>query len=135
MMKKTCLLVFLFSFLLLNFLKAQECIDAIVYKTDSTGKQVDTIFCKILSEEETYYTIDNGLSITTIFSNMVVDVVRCLRPMNAYETYLYKGLNGVSQDYFDNQNTAGYYLRRASTNIFISTGLALVGAGSRTLGF
>ena len=134
-MKKKCLLVFLSSFMLLNFIKAQDCIDAVVCKIDSAGEQIDTIFCQILGEEDTYLTIDNGLSITTIFKYMVVDIIHCMRPMNAYETYLYKGLNSVSQDYFEKQNTAGYYMRKAATEIFVSTGLALVGGVSITLGF
>lgn len=134
-MKRKCLLVFLSSILLWNFAKAQDCIDAVVYKNDSIGKQVDTLFCQILSEEDTYYTIDNGLSITTIFKNMVVEAIHCFRPMNAYEIYLYKGLNSVSQDFFEKQNSAGHYMRKAATEIFISTGLALVGGVSMTLGF
>lgn len=121
--------------LLLSFANAQNCIDAVIIKLNDTGNKVtDTIICKILSSDETGYLIDNGLSITSISKNNVIDTLVCFREMNIYETYKYKGIDNVTKEYFANSYTAGNALRKAAFRTYLATGLGIVGGGSIILG-
>lgn len=132
MMKKQIL-----SFLLLfyvGFIHAQQCIDAIIIKFNEPTATTDTLFCKILNEDETHYTIDNGYAISALTKNMVIEVLRCHRAMNTFEIYKYKGIDAVTYDDFAQRNSAGNYLRKAAFNAYIATGLAMVGGVSITLG-
>ncbi|MEG2070810.1 MAG: hypothetical protein RR034_05500, partial [Bacteroidales bacterium] len=100
---------------------AQNCIDAVIIHIDN--KEIhDTLFCKILSEDTDFYTIDNGYAITTLPSNMVVTTIDCIREMDAYEVYRYEGLDQVTRDYFKNQQTAGNAFRKAAFSTYIATG-------------
>ena len=121
---------------MLHLLIGQNCIDAGNYpiniKTETLQIQS---FVKLLNEDETYYTIDNGYAISTISKNMVIDVKLCLRDMTAFEIYKYKGLDEVTFDDFTQRNTAGTYLRKAAFNAYLATGLAFAGGTCLTLGF
>ena len=132
-MKKITLFVFLF--LLIPFSNAQNCIDAVIIRLN---KQIvngpDTIFCKILSSDETSYLIDNGLSITSVSKSNVVDTLLCFREMNIYEVYKFRGIDNVTKDYFNNSHTAGAALRKAAFKTYLATGLGIVGGGSIILG-
>ncbi len=133
-MKKLSLIFgFLWCF---TSLIGQNCIDAVIIRINhQNGNTSDTIFCKVLNEDATYYTIDNGYAISTISKNMVIDVQRCLRDMTAFEIYKYKGFDEVTFDDFTQRNTAGTYLRKAAFNAYLATGLAFAGGTSLTLGF
>ena len=51
------------------------------------------------------------------------------------EAYRFKGFDKVTMDYFNQNNTVGAYLRKASVNIYIATGLAALGGTSLIMGF
>ena len=132
-MKKLILFVsFLCAFALLN---AQNCVDAVVIQLNKQiGNGTDTIFCKILSSDETSYLIDNGLSITSVSKSNVIDTLLCFREMNIYEVYKFRGIDNVTKDYFNNSHTAGAALRKAAFKTYLATGLGIVGGGSVILG-
>jgi hypothetical protein len=132
-MKKIRLFVcFLCAF---TFSNAQNCIDAVIIRLNEfADKETDTVFCKILSADETSYLIDNGLSITSISKNNVIDTLVCFREMNIYEVFKFKGIDNVTQDYFNNSLTAGDALRKAAFKTYLATGLGIVGGGSVILG-
>jgi len=122
-------------FLLISFSNAQNCIDAVIIQLNKQiGNETDTIFCKILSSDETSYLIDNGLSITSISKSNVIDTLVCFREMNIYEVFKFKGIDNVTKDYFDNSLTAGNALRKAAFKTYLATGLGIVGGGSIILG-
>ncbi|MDL2230982.1 hypothetical protein LJB75_01025 [Bacteroidales bacterium OttesenSCG-928-L19] len=130
MKKSFLILALLFAAFALN---AQDCIDAVILKVD--GSQLsDTLYCKIMAEDETNYTIDNGFAITSISKNTVEKVLLCTREMTAYEVYKFKGIDNVTMDYFQNNQTAGNYFRKAAFNMYLASGLAIVGSGSIVLG-
>ncbi len=133
MIKKLTFLILLFFSGLL--LQAQHCIDLIILKGDAQENRVsDTLFCKIMTEDETDYIIDNGFAITSIAKKMVKEVKECFRPMTNYEIYKFKGIDNVTMDYFQNAQTAGNYFRKAAFNMYLSTGLVLVGGTGIILG-
>jgi len=107
---------------------SQNCIDYIVLNTDNSIK-ADTIYCKLLNEDEAFVVIDNGHAITTIKKSLVIATKRCAREMTPYEVYKFQGLDAVTADMFNNQNTAGAYLRKAARNTYLGAGLAAVGTG------
>lgn len=113
----------------------QNCIDAIVYIADEQANRTDTLFCKILNEEETTYTIDNGYAISSLSKHVVREVLPCYREMLPAEVYRFQGLDKVTMDYFNISNTAGAALRKASFNIYLATGMAIAGGASLAMGF
>ena len=114
---------------------AQNCIDYIIYRVEFQNEsKLDTLVCKIMNEDENGYIVDNGLAITTIPKKIVQAAIPCAREMNAYELYKFKGIDNVTRDYFQNNKTAGSYLRKAGFNTYLSIGLGIVGAGSIALG-
>ncbi len=132
-MKKIALLIF--NVLLIGFLQAQDCIDALIIKVGAAEQAgTDTVFCKIMSEDELYYTVDNGLAITSIGKSSVINAIPCFRPMTAYEVYKFKGIDFVTQDYFQNSNSVGSYLRKASFNMYLAVGLGIVSGTGIVLG-
>lgn len=130
-MKKIILLIAL-SFTIFYVNAQKNCIDAIILNTQE-GK-TDTIFCKIMSEDELNYTIDNGFAITSISKLSVNQTFECVREMSTYEIYKYRGIDNVTRDYFQNTHTSGEYLRKAAFNAYLATGLAIVGTGGVVLG-
>ena len=122
-------------FLCISFnIFSQNCIDYIIIKMDNTGAPTDTIFCKLLSEDDEMVVIDNGYAITTLKRSLVVDYKRCAREMTLYEIYKFNGLDAITADMFNNQNTAGAYLRKAARNTYLGAGLAIVGSGIIIMG-
>jgi len=113
-----------------------NCIDYVIYKIEHhEQKMVDTLFCKIIFEDENNLSIDNGISITSMPRTMVLETQICVREMTASEVLRYKGIDQISNDYFlKYQQTAGSYLRKAAYNAYIATGLALLAGGSIALG-
>jgi hypothetical protein len=110
---------------------AQNCTDALLIKDN---EQIDTLYCRIMDEDELGYTIDNGVFITSISKNVVVSKILCIREMTVKEMMHYKSLDAIAFSEFPKTKTAGYYLRRASLNIGIATGLLMVGGGVMTIG-
>ena len=108
---------------------SQECMDFIILKTENNKLHPDTIFCKLISEDDESIVIDNGYAITTLKKSLVIDIQRCIRAMTPYEVYKFKGLDAVTADMFHNQNTAGAYLRKAAQSTYLGAGLAVLGAG------
>ena len=132
-MKKITLI--LISFILMCSSNAQSCIDALILKVTSFEQgTTDTLFCKIMSEDANYYTVDNGFAITSIVKTSVKEVILCVRQMTAYEIYKFKGIDFVTQDHFQNRNTIGNYFRKASFNMYLATGLGIVAGASVTVG-
>ncbi|MDR2971348.1 MAG: hypothetical protein LBU83_05395 [Bacteroidales bacterium] len=117
-------LFFLFSFHSFS----QNCIDYIILKIDNHAK-TDTIYCKLLSEDDESIIIDNGHAITTLKKSLIETVKYCAREMTPYEVYKFQGLDAVTADMFNNQNTAGAFLRKAARNTYLGAGLAAVGTG------
>jgi len=108
---------------------SQNCIDYIILNIDDTPAKSDTLFCKIISEDDESVVIDNGFAITTLKKSLIENIKRCVREMTPYEVYKYQGLDAVTADMFNNQNTAGAYLRKAARNTYLGAGLAIVGTG------
>lgn len=131
-MKKNLLCCLLLVFSLGVF--GQNCIDAVIYLSDDNDK-TDTLFCKVINEEESYYTIDNGYSISSLSKSIVKEVLPCYRAMLPVEVYRYNGLDKMTMDYFNQNNTVGAALRKASVNIYLATGLAAVGGTSFIMAF
>lgn len=131
-MKKLMLFSLLLICSALSF--GQNCIDMLVYYVDGTKSKTDTLFCKIVSEDEGDYTIDNGLAVTSLPKSIVAKTVPCFREMSPYEVYRFQGLDNVTMDYFNNMNTAGAALRKSAFNIYLATGLAIVGGTGIIMG-
>jgi hypothetical protein len=108
---------------------SQNCIDYIILHLEDSNTRRDTLFCKLISEDDESVVIDNGYAITTLKRSLIEDVKRCAREMTPYEVYKFQGLDAVTADMFNNQNTAGAYLRKAARNTYLGTGLAIVGTG------
>ena len=132
-MKKHLLCCLLLAFSLGVF--GQNCIDAIVYVSDDENNKTDTLFCKIIDDEDAYYTIDNGYAVSSLSKSVVKEVLPCYREMLPVEVYRYKGLDKMTMDYFNQNNTVGAALRKATVNIYIATGLAALGGTSLIMGF
>jgi hypothetical protein len=113
---------------------SQNCIDYIILNLNDNNTKNDTLFCKLLSEDEETIVIDNGYAITTLKRSLVEDIKRCVREMTPYEVYKFQGLDAVTADMFNNQNTAGAYLRKAARNTYLGAGLAIVGTGVVVIG-
>jgi len=108
---------------------SQNCIDYIILNIDGSNAKSDTLFCKVISEDDESVVIDNGFAITTLKKSLIENIKRCVREMTPYEVYKYQGLDAVTADMFNNQNTAGAYLRKAARNTYLGAGLAIVGTG------
>ena len=132
-MKKHLLCCLLLAFSLGVF--GQNCIDAIVYVSDDENNKTDTLFCKIIDDEDAYYTIDNGYAVSSLSKGVIKEVLPCYREMLPVEAYRFKGFDKVTMDYFNQNNTVGAYLRKATVNIYIATGLAALGGTSLIMGF
>jgi hypothetical protein len=125
----------LLSFMLICASRAQSCIDALILKINNSGQETtDTLFCKIMSEDVNYYTVDNGFAITSIVKTTVIEAIPCMRQMTAHEIYKFKGIDFVTQDYFQNNNTVGNYFRKASFNMYLAAGLGIVAGVGIILG-
>ena len=113
---------------------SQNCIDYIILNLEDNKTKIDTLFCKLISEDDESVVIDNGYAITSLKKSLISDIQRCVREMTPYEVYKYQGLDAVTADMFNNQNTAGAYLRKAARNTYLGAGLALVGSGVIVMG-
>ena len=123
------------AFLLISLSSfSQNCIDYIILNLEGTYSKKDTLFCKLISEDDESVVIDNGYALTTLKKSLVEDVKRCVRDMTPYEVYKFRGLDAVTADMFHNQNTAGAYLRKAARNTYLGAGLAITGTGVILLG-
>ncbi|MDL2309495.1 hypothetical protein LJC53_07950 [Bacteroidales bacterium OttesenSCG-928-C03] len=132
-MKKIALLLILA--LGIRFGNAQNCIDFVIIQSEiGDNKKTDTIFCKILSQEGSNVVIDNGYAISTITKDIVLGTKLCAREMSASELYIFKGIDFVTKDYFKNNATVGNYLRKASQNAYLATGLGIAGSVGIVLG-
>jgi len=110
---------------------AQDCIDALLLKDND---HIDTLFCRIMGEDEQSYTVDNSVFITSISKSMTVGKILCVRKMIPEEVMRYKSLDAITYEEFPNTKTAGSYLRKASFSTGIATGLSIIGCGTITLG-
>ena len=108
---------------------SQNCIDYIILNLDDNNAKTDTLFCMLISEDDETIVIDNGYAITTLKKSLVEDVKRCVREMTPYEIYKFQGLDAVTADMFNNQNTVGAYMRKAARNTYLGAGLAIAGTG------
>ncbi|MDR2978994.1 MAG: hypothetical protein LBV02_00920 [Bacteroidales bacterium] len=118
-----------------SFAQAQNCIDVVILHSKMENMQrIDTVFCKILSQNDNNIVIDNGYAISTITKDLVMETKLCIREMNARELYIFKGIDYVTKDYFKNTRTVGNYLRKAANNAYLATGLGLVGSAGIVLG-
>ena len=108
---------------------SQSCIDYIILNTNSDIAKTDTIFCKLVSEDDESVVIDNGYAITTLKRSLVEKIKYCAREMTPYEVYKFQGLDAVTADMFNNQNTAGAYLRKGARSTYLGAGLSILGAG------
>jgi len=130
-MKLFSIIAFLFIF---SHSFSQNCIDYIILNIEDVNSKADTLFCKIISEDEESVVIDNGFAITTLKRVLIEDMKRCVRDMTPYEVYKFRGLDAVTADMFNNQHTVGAYLRKASRNTYLGAGLAIAGSGIILLG-
>ena len=108
---------------------SQDCMDYVILNIENNGVKTDTLFCKVVSEDDESVVLDNGYAITTLKKSLIVDIQRCVRKMTPYEVYKYQGLDAVTADMFNNQNTAGAHLRKAARSTYLGAGLAIVGSG------
>jgi hypothetical protein len=113
---------------------SQNCIDYIILNIENNSAKNDTIFCKLISEDEETVVLDNGYAITTLKRSLVEEVKRCVREMTPYEVYKFQGLDAVTADMFNNQNTAGAYLRKGARSTYLGAGLTAGGAGVILIG-
>ena len=113
---------------------SQNCIDYIILNFEDNNAKTDTLFCKVISEDDETIVIDNGYAITTLKKSLVLNTKRCAREMTPYEVYKFQGLDAVTADMFNNQNTAGAYMRKAARNTYLGAGLAIVGTGVVMIG-
>ena len=127
-----------FSFIALLFISlhcfSQNCIDFIILKVDNNTSKTDTLYCKIINEDAESVVIDNGYALTSLRNTLIVDIQKCVREMTPYEIYKFQGLDAVTADMFNNQNTAGAYMRKAARNTYLATGLAIAGTGVVCMG-
>jgi len=82
-----------------------------------------------MSEDEEIVVIDNGYAITALKKSLIVETKYCIREMTPYEVYKFQGLDAVTADMFNNQNTAGAYLRKGARSTYLGAGLAIAGTG------
>jgi hypothetical protein len=113
---------------------SQNCIDYVILNIGNNSTKTDTLFCKLVSEDEETIVIDNGYAITTLKRSLVEEVKRCVREMTPYEVYKFQGLDAVTADMFQNQNTAGAYLRKGARSTFLGAGLTAGGTGVVLIG-
>lgn len=119
----------------INALGQSKCIDYVIYKIEHhEQKTVDTLYCKIIFEDENNISIDNGTSITSMPKTMIIATQSCAREMTAVEILRYRGIDQISNDLLKYQQSAGSYLRKASYSTYAATGLALLSGGSIALG-
>ena len=127
--------IWLCLMLISTYSHAQSCIDALILKINHSEQETtDTLFCKIMSEDANCYTVDNGFAITSIMKTSVVKAIPCMRKMTAYEIYKFKGIDFVTHDYFQNNNTVGNYFRKASFDMYLAAGLGIVGGAGIIVG-
>ena len=125
--------IFIITLLMLSLCSfSQNCIDYVIIKINNN--QTDTLFCKLISEDEETVVMDNGYAITTLKKSFIDEVKYCVREMTPYEVYKFKGLDAVTADMFQNQNTAGAYLRKGARSTYLGAGLAIVGTGVTLIG-
>jgi uncharacterized membrane protein YcjF (UPF0283 family) len=129
---KPLFVITLLMFTLQSF--SQNCIDYIILNINNDNAKTDTIFCKLLSEDDETVVIDNGYAITTLKKSLVEKVKYCAREMTPYEVYKFQGLDAVTADMFKNNNTAGAYLRKGARSTYLGAGLAIVGTGVTLMG-
>jgi hypothetical protein len=113
---------------------SQNCIDYVILNLEDSNAKTDTLFCKLIGEDDEVVVIDNGYAITTLKRSLIEDIKRCVREMTPYEVYKFQGLDAVTADMFNNQNTAGAYLRKAARNTYLGAGLAIAGTGVILMG-
>lgn len=130
---KRLLIIFMLS-LFTCTLYSQQCIDMLILHMNDENNVNDTLFCKILSEDDENVIIDNGYAISTLSKKVIVTYQQCVREMTIAEIYRYEGINALNNDNFSQVNSPGAYLRKAARDTYISTCLAIVGAGSVTIG-
>ena len=122
--------IFIITLLMLSLgAFSQNCIDYVILKMNNENAKTDTIFCKIMNEDEETVVIDNGYAITTFKKSLIVETKRCAREMTPYEVYKFQGMDAVTADMFNNQNTAGAYFRKGARSTYLGAGLAIVGTG------
>jgi len=129
---KPLFIILLLLFALQSF--SQNCIDYIILKVDAKNAQTDTLFCKLLSEDEETVVIDNGYAITTLKKSFIEELKRCVREMTPYEVYKFEGLDAVTADMFNNKNTAGAYLRKGARSTYMGAGFSAAGTGIILIG-
>jgi hypothetical protein len=129
---KPIFVIALLMFILQSF--SQNCIDYVILNVNNNNAQMDTLFCKLLNEDEETIVIDNGYAITSLKKSLIVETKYCFREMSPYEVYKFQGLDAVSADMFINQNTAGAYLRKGARSTYLGAGLAVVGTGVTLIG-
>jgi len=108
---------------------SQNCIDFIILNINDKHTKTDTLYCKVVSEDDESVVIDNGFAITTLKKSLIEEIQHCVREMTTYEIYKFQGLDAVTADMFNNQNTAGAHLRNAARSTYLGAGLAIVGTG------
>jgi len=127
--------IFITTLLMLSLCAfSQNCIDYVTLNLNNNSAKTDTLFCKIISEDEETLVIDNGYAITTFKKSLIHEVKRCAREMTPYEVYKFQGLDAVSADMFKNQNTAGSYLRKGARSTYLGVGITISGAGITLIG-
>ena len=125
--------IFITTLLMLSLCAfSQNCIDYVIIKINNN--QTDTLFCKLISEDEETVVMDNGYAITTLKKSFIEEFKYCVREMTPYEVYKFQGLDAVTADMFQNQNTAGAYLRKGARSTYLGAGLAIVGTGVTLIG-
>jgi hypothetical protein len=113
---------------------SQNCIDYIILNVEGNSAKTDTVFCKLISEDEESVVIDNGYALTTLKRSLITGIQCCAREMTLHEIYKFRGLDAITADMFYNQNTVGAYLRKAARNTYLATGLAIAGSGVVCMG-
>lgn len=127
--------IFIITLLLLSLQSfSQNCIDYVILNVGYNNAQTDTIFCKLINEDDETIVVDNGYAITTLKKSLVEEVKYCAREMSLYEVYKFQGLDAVTGDMFNNQNTVGAYLRKGARSTYLGAGLAIVGTGVTLIG-
>ncbi len=111
------------------------CIDRVIINVpmDNTSAS-DTMYCKIISTDQSNIIIDNGYSVTSLPLTHIADTVRCIRPMSNYEIYRFQGVNFVEFDIQAQRQTVGNYLMKAANSAYWATALSLVGTGTGLAG-
>ena len=75
--------IFLLFFITLQSF-SQNCIDYIILKTDHVDVKTDTIFCKVVSEDDEFIVIDNGHAISSLKKSLIENITRCARELTLY---------------------------------------------------